>query len=53
MSYQRQNGIESPVVPYLDDDFVSILQDIAVGEESLKFLERYLDSLRGPILERR
>jgi prophage maintenance system killer protein len=52
MSYQRQNGVESPVVPYLSSDFVSILQDIAIGEESLKFLENYLDSLRGPIMER-
>lgn len=52
MSYQRQNGLDSPVIPYLNNEFVSILQDIAVGDESLDFLKNYLDSLRRPMLER-
>lgn len=49
MSYQRQKGVESPVIPRLNNRFVSILQDIAIGEEKIGFLENYLNSLRKPI----
>lgn len=52
MSYQRQKGVTSPIIPRLDDRFVSILQDIAVGDESMEFLERYLNSLRQPVKSR-
>lgn len=52
MSYQRQKGIESPIIPRLDDQFVSILQDVAIGEEDIEFLENYLNSLGKPILAR-
>ncbi|QGA80378.1 hypothetical protein [Candidatus Nanohalobium constans] len=49
MSFQQEKGVEAPVIPLLDGDFVSILQDIAVGEESLEFLEDYLRSLETSI----
>lgn len=49
MSYQREKGIESPVIPLLDDEFVSLLQDVAVGKKDAESLENFLKPIERDI----